>query len=627
MTPQVPWQPPAPPPASVVAGSGALFSADWRNATYGNVGVATPGGVGNGSSSLVSDYDHAGVEAVDRLQFVRYPARRGLGSIRMEARTGDIDGTHNRTEMTATDPSKIWRAGDEMWFALSRMWDASYPVLSQTGAFMLFHQFYAQDVANLAGVSGSTVKTTADVTFPLAGGTVPVTDASLFNIDGTATVGGQTFTYTGKTATTLTGCTGGTTATIASGTAVTQAAATTTLNGAITFPLVNASVAVADTSTFPSSGMVQVNGLPFTYTGKDATHFLGCNGGGGNTNAAANGATVTGQISGGSPALALELSSDGSQIIVHVRGGDKPNSQYDASPTNVSKLLTPPTKGVWHDFLIHAKWSTGTDGLIEVFWRQAGGQFPATPQVSVSGPNVTSVQGHALPMYAETGIYSDTGAATLVGYHGGLLGAHTRQDAEAFWQQAAPQSAPQVGFSPPDYAKKFASFDPGLIASGKALSSGLVLLTRVNTPGPAQPITNLYLALVAAGASITAAGAWAYVWNAQGTLLQTSADQTTPWTTAGNQVDTLMDALAVPMSFTTTPESWVWVGLHVPSATTYPSFGRIAAEGNGSVNIGLTTSQLRTSQLLTQAAKVTANLTLPLAANAVGGSWVWAALA
>jgi hypothetical protein len=182
-------------------------------------------------------------------------------------------------------------------------------------------------------------------------------------------------------------------------------------------------------------------------------------------------------------------------------------------------------------------------------------------------------------------------------------------------------------FKPSDYGKKFSSYDPGFIASGKALSSGLVLVTRLNTPGPAQAITNLFVALTAAASTVTAAGAWAYIWDASGTLLATSTDQSTPWSTAGNLADTLMDALAVPMSFNTPANSWVWVGLHVPSATGYPSFGRYGAEGNGTVNIGLTTSQLRVTALTSQSAKLTGALTVPLSANAAGGSWVWLALA
>lgn len=60
----------------------------------------------------------------------------------------------------------------------------------------------------------------AQMTKLTAGGTLPLTtlsveDASAFPATGSVTIGAQTITYTGKTATTLTGCTGGTGAVVA----------------------------------------------------------------------------------------------------------------------------------------------------------------------------------------------------------------------------------------------------------------------------------------------------------------------------------------------------------------------------------------------------------------------------
>jgi hypothetical protein len=84
---------------------------------------------------------------------------------------------------------------------------------------------------------------------------------------------------------------------------------------------------------------------------------------------------------------------------------------------------------VWHRLLIHAQWSTGDDGLVEVWHSQGNSPFSVTPQVSAPGPNVLTVAGDVLPVFAETGIYRSQSAATQIVYYAGLTAEATQVDA------------------------------------------------------------------------------------------------------------------------------------------------------------------------------------------------------
>lgn len=136
-------------------------------------------------------------------------------------------------------------------------------------------------------------------------------------------------------------------------------------------------------------------------------------------------------ISGGSPPIALEITPKG-QIRVHVRGGAK--SSADASaPRNHGYFVSSVRRGVWHDLLIHVRWLTATEGFVGVWQRASNGTFTNSPQVSASGPNILTVGGDVLPVYAETGIYRSVSPATQTVYYGGLWARADRAEAEAFF--------------------------------------------------------------------------------------------------------------------------------------------------------------------------------------------------
>jgi hypothetical protein len=146
-------------------------------------------------------------------------------------------------------------------------------------------------------------------------------------------------------------------------------------------------------------------------------------------------------ISGGSPPLAVEVGWQGPQkgIFVHVRGGAKPSAEASA-PRDSQHWLSAATPGSWHELLIHAKWSSGSDGLIEVWQRQPNGLFSTTPQISAVGANVLTVAEDVLPVYAETGIYRSRAPYSQVVYYGGLWARADRVQAEGLFR-LPPKSA------------------------------------------------------------------------------------------------------------------------------------------------------------------------------------------
>jgi Polysaccharide lyase len=143
---------------------------------------------------------------------------------------------------------------------------------------------------------------------------------------------------------------------------------------------------------------------------------------------------IPNNVSGGSPPLAVEITTGGS-VLIHVRGGVKASAGQTA-PRNDSYRLADASRGVWHDLLFHVHWSTGSDGLVQVWHSSPGVPFPSTPQVTATGVNLPTVAGDILPVYAETGIYRSRVAFPQVVYQGGLWARTNRPDAEAFFDNA-----------------------------------------------------------------------------------------------------------------------------------------------------------------------------------------------
>ena len=57
---------------------------------------------------------------------------------------------------------------------------------------------------------------------------------------------------------------------------------------------------------------------------------------------------------------------------VHVRGGDTDENAYRFEYDKLVQVLPTLSKGTWNDFVAHIRWSSGSDGLVEVWHRVAG---------------------------------------------------------------------------------------------------------------------------------------------------------------------------------------------------------------------------------------------------------------
>jgi hypothetical protein len=171
---------------------------------------------------------------------------------------------------------------------------------------------------------------------------------------------------------------------------------------------------------------------------------------------------MTTRASGGSPPLAFEITPT-KQARVYIRGGAKTSAAARA-PRENSYFLAPASPGSWHELLVHAKWSTEADGRVEVWQRTPNGEFTSSPQVSASGPDILTVAGDVLPVYAETGIYRSRSAATQVVYYGGLWARPARAEAESFFPSHSPQA------SPPEVTSTALSCAPRALTIGQSAS-------------------------------------------------------------------------------------------------------------------------------------------------------------
>jgi hypothetical protein len=107
-----------------------------------------------------------------------------------------------------------------------------------------------------------------------------------------------------------------------------------------------------------------------------------------------------------------------------------------------------------------------------------------------------------------------------------------------------------------------------LTTAGSVFGSALVVRRKVT-------VSRLVANITVAGATLTAGDCWGLLYKGDGTLIGQSADQTTPWETAGLQTMTLTaDSTG---SLTLTPGLY-W-GAVVATGTTLPTFSRAAMAG------------------------------------------------
>jgi hypothetical protein len=130
------------------------------------------------------------------------------------------------------------------------------------------------------------------------------------------------------------------------------------------------------------------------------------------------------------------------------------------------------------------------------------------------------------------------------------------------------------------------NLDPALSGAATALTSGTVHMQRIDLV-TAATISTIHQAAITAGSGLTAAQNFAGLYNAAGTRLAVTADQSVAWTTTGEKNMALVAPVAVPAGT-------YYVAL-LSNGTTPPQFLRMAVSASVAdiVNHGLTTSTAR----------------------------------
>lgn len=147
---------------------------------------------------------------------------------------------------------------------------------------------------------------------------------------------------------------------------------------------------------------------------------------------------------------------------------------------------------------------------------------------------------------------------------------------------------PGIPFTPADTGILGWNYDVAAAAVGTALAtSGQIVLARINLRA-AVSVTNVLYNITVVGNTLTSGQNFAGLYNSSGTLIGTSADQTTNW---GSTTGLYTTALASG-PFTAGP-GFVWVAW-LFNGTTGPTISRSANLGPAaSVNLGLTAATCR----------------------------------
>jgi hypothetical protein len=132
-------------------------------------------------------------------------------------------------------------------------------------------------------------------------------------------------------------------------------------------------------------------------------------------------------------------------------------------------------------------------------------------------------------------------------------------------------------FTPSDAGMLAWNGDPAQISGAGGPTNNTVTLIRVNVR-QAILVTNVVVAVNSAGVGLTSGQNFAGLYNSAGTLIGTSADQTTPWGTTGLKVAALAGGpFAVPAGF-------LWVAVLSNTGTSTPQFTRYSSPASTAVN-------------------------------------------
>lgn len=155
-----------------------------------------------------------------------------------------------------------------------------------------------------------------------------------------------------------------------------------------------------------------------------------------------------------------------------------------------------------------------------------------------------------------------------------------------------------------------------LRSSGDTITGGVVYLAKVDIANRSTVVSNILVGVITAGATLTSGQNFVGLYNSSGTLLATSADQTTAWGTTG-----LKTAAITPQTLAV---GSYYVAI-LSNGTTKPVFATGAGHGQDSItNAGLTTA---TSAFLTSGTGLTAlPASITLSSGSPNSGSRWAAL-
>ena len=161
------------------------------------------------------------------------------------------------------------------------------------------------------------------------------------------------------------------------------------------------------------------------------------------------------------------------------------------------------------------------------------------------------------------------------------------------------------------------NYDAGVVSSASTPTTNVVNLVRINIR-QAISVTNVVIGVTTAGSGLTSGQNFAGLYSSAGTLIGTSADQTTAWGTAGVKSAALAGGpFAVAAGF-------VWVAIVSNTGTSTPNIFRSASGNAAAMNTGFAVATARWASNGTATTALAGTITP--ASNTLTGTGYWAAL-
>lgn len=165
---------------------------------------------------------------------------------------------------------------------------------------------------------------------------------------------------------------------------------------------------------------------------------------------------------------------------------------------------------------------------------------------------------------------------------------------------------PPTGFEA-IYGWKSQAFDPITVATSLTLTtSGVIYLTKLPWYST-DTITNIIVDVRTQGSTLTSGQCFAGIYTSAGTLVGTTADQSTAWASTGIKTMALSSG---PYTVPGGGSSGFIYAAFLFNGTTGPSFLRSATTNASQINFSLTAGSLRAASISTGQTSLPASLTL-----------------